>query len=133
MAFSDTQKAKIRRYLGYPDIYRDHDPRLESALDVVGGRAEVQALIEADLAALEALETKLTSTQSYGGVRRADDIEFFPGEQIASLRTEGRRFVGRMSITLGVPIASDVFGSTGYGGDGWMGIATQYGGMFQVG
>lgn len=134
MAFTDAQKAQIRRYLGYPDVYRQANPRLESALNLVGDRPDSKALIEADLAALMTLETKLTAAQAYGGLKRVDDIEFYPNAaQTKSLRDEGRRVVGRISITMGVAPAADVFGAGGYAGDSWMGPRSQYGGMFGAG
>lgn len=135
MAFSDAQKALIRRYLGFPDVLRQSNTRLESAMDVVGGRAEVQALIETDLAALAAVETQLTNAISSGGIKKVDEIEFFENGQRAAIRSEGRRLCGRLSITMGVPLVGDAFGEQGYGGDGFMGVGFQYGsgGMFPCG
>ncbi len=135
MAFTDAQKAKIRRYLGYPDVFRYANTRLESAIDVVGGRAEVQALVEADLAALDTIDAKLSSVaSSQGGLKRIDDIEFYEGQAVSQIRSDGRRMAGRLSITFGVPIEGDVFGSGGYTGDGWSGACHQYGGgMFRLG
>ena len=134
MAFTDTQKAQIRRYLGYPDVFRYANTRLESAIDVIGARSEVQAMVESDLAALAAIETKLSGTVvNSAGVKRVDEIEFFQSQALKDIRSEGRRICGRMSVTFGVPLASDVFGSGGYAGDSWMGTATQYGGTFGLG
>lgn len=134
MAFTDAQKAKIRRYLGYPDVFRYANTRLESAIDVIGGRAEVQALVEADLTALDAVDTKLSSVaSSQGGLKRIDDIEFYEGQAVSQIQSDGRRLVGRLSITFGVPVQGDVFGSGGYTGDEWSRGRTQYGGMFNLG
>lgn len=121
MAFSDAQKTQIRRYLGYPDVYRQAHTRLESAIDVVGSRPDTQTLIESDLAALVAIEAKLSgAVLSSAGVRKVDEIEFFQNGSLDITRKEGRRICGRLSVTFGVPLASDVFGTSGYGGDGWM-------------
>ena len=121
MAFSDAQKTQIRRYLGYPDVYRQANTRLESAIEVVGSRPDTQTLIESDLAALVAIEAKLSgAVLSSAGVRKVDEIEFFQNGSLDITRKEGRRICGRMSVTFGVPLASDVFGTSGYGGDGWM-------------
>lgn len=128
MPFSDAQKTQIRRYLGYPDVYRQANTRLESAIDVVGGRPDTQALIEADLAALATIETKLNGTVlSSAGVKKVDEIEFFQNGNVSVTRNEGRRICGRMSVTFGVPLASDVFGNAGYCGDGWMQNVTPIG------
>lgn len=121
MAFSETQKTQIRRYLGYPDVYRQANTRLESAIEVVGSRPETQTLIEADLASLATIEAKLSgSVLSSAGVKKVDEIEFFQNGSLSVTRQEGRRICGRLSITFGVPIASDVFSSMGYQGDAWM-------------
>jgi hypothetical protein len=134
MAFTDAQKAKIRRYLGYPDVFRYANSRLESAIDVIGARAEVQALVEADLTALEAIDAKLlTVASSQGGLKRIDDIEFYEGQAVSQIRSDGRRLAGRLSITFGVPLAGDVFGTAGYTGDEWSRGQTQNGGMFPLG
>jgi len=134
MAFTDAQKAKIRRYLGYPDVFRYANTRLESAIEVIGGRAEVQTLVEADLTALDAIDAKLSSAaSSQGGIKRVDDIEFYQGQVVSQIQSDGRRIVGRLSITFGVPIEGDYFGSGGYLGDGWSRKQTQYGGMFNLG
>ena len=128
MAFSDAQKTQIRRYLGYPDVYRQANTRLESAIDVVGSRPDTQTLIESDLAALVAIEAKLSgAVLSSAGVRKVDEIEFFQNGNLDITRKEGRRICGRLSVTFGVPLASDVFGTSGYGGDGWMQNVTPIG------
>ena len=36
MAFTDDQLTMIRQVLGYPDVFRQYDPRLESAFVSVG-------------------------------------------------------------------------------------------------
>lgn len=119
--FTDAQKALIRRYLGYPDVYRQANPRLEGALDVVGSRSETQALVEGDLAALVAIEAKLSgSVLSSAGVRKVDEIEFFERGNLETTRSEGRRICGRMSALFGVPLCADVFGTQGYRSDAWM-------------
>ena len=128
MSFSDAQKTQIRRYLGYPDVYRQANTRLESAIDVVGSRPDTQSLIESDLAALVAIEAKLSgAVLSSAGVKKVDEIEFFQNGNISVTRSEGRRICGRMSVTFGVPLASDVFGNAGYCGDGWMQNVTPIG------
>lgn len=128
MSFSDAQKTQIRRYLGYPDVYRQANTRLESAIDVVGGRPDTQAIIETDLAALVAIEAKLSgSVLASAGVKKVDEIEFYQNGASTNVRKEGRRICGRMSITFGVPLAGDCFGTGGYGGDSWMSNITPIG------
>lgn len=131
MAFTEAQKVKLRVYLGYPDTYQQANTRLESAIDVIGGRAATQTEVESVLASLAAVETSLASSLSSAGLKRAEDVEWYEGSSgsaaIDQKRSEGRRYCSRLSIIFGVPLAGDYFGSRGYEGDNWMGVGHQYG------
>lgn len=116
--FSETAKAQIRMYLGYPDDFRFRNYRLESILESLS--AESQTLVETALTNLAAIETQILNvTMGVAGIKRADDIEFFQGRAITDVRRLGRQYVGRISILTGVPIYSDIFGEGGYLGDGF--------------
>jgi hypothetical protein len=132
MAFSDIQRAKIRHYLGYPDVFRAANPRLEDAMNVVGDRPEVQADIEVILGHLATADAQIAGqgTTSAAGVKRVDEIEFFPKGETDALteaRRWGRMWASRLSIVLGVPIANDVFSERGYSGDWWSRFDMQVG------
>jgi len=117
MALTDTQKAKCRHYLGYPDQFRYRNTRLESVLSNLSAEAETQV---ADiLTALASIETSILSVAlSQGGLKRVDEVEFYSGTSATSSRQNlGRMYAGRLSVVLGVPIYSDVFGKGGYLGD----------------
>ena len=138
MAFTSLQKVKIRLYLGYPNLYRYKHTRLESAMDAVEPDAET--LVAADLTALDAIQSNLsTSVATDGGIKRVDEVEFFSE---SGSRKEGRaaarQIVTRISTILGVPIYADVFGEAGYPGDAWselggLGGATRGGGLIPLG
>ena len=128
MAFTEAQKVQIRGYLGYPDVFRYANPRLESALEVVGSRPETQASVEALLGQLADLQTRFGAQLSTSGVKKVDEIEFFEIGPIAALCTFGRMLCGQLSTLFGVPLASDAFGPGGYSGDWFMGASFQYGG-----
>lgn len=80
-------------------------------------------MIEGWLSALQSIETQVTTTGfSIAGLKKADEIEWYPGGGGANgsqktLQDWGRMYVSRISVALGVPIYSDVFGKTGYLGD----------------
>jgi hypothetical protein len=123
--FTDTEKAQIRLYLGRPDQFRYVDTRLESMLTTVSAEAEV--IVRAALAKLVTIEAAMTSDDAIenAGLKRVDEIWFENGwRRLAEIRKLGRMQVGRISITLGVPIYSDVFGSAGYLGDSFSDIRT---------
>lgn len=133
---TDSQKAKIRLYLGYPDLFRYKHTRLESVLNNLSIDAESQ--IADLLGKLETVETAvLDAGTNAAGVRRVDEIWFETGSKRATeVRKLGRQYVGRLSIITGVPIYSDVFGTQGYLGDSFSGSGggqRQGGGFFGLG
>lgn len=119
---TETQKAKIRLYLGYPDYFRSKHTRLESVLENLSPESE--DLIGASLTKLDTIEAALLEAGTDGaGVKRVDEIWFDNGKQRTSeIRKLGRQYVSRISIITGVPIYSDVFGGSGYLGDSFSGL-----------
>ncbi len=123
MAFTSDQEARIRRYLGYPDLWRYKDTRLEGAMDSAGADPDASALVIADLAQIAAIDAKITSEGvDNAGVKAVDEIEFFEnGGAVETWRNIGRSIIGRISTTLGVPLYADYYGTRGYPGDAFMG------------
>jgi hypothetical protein len=140
VAFTDAQRVKLRLYLGYPNINRHRDSRLESALDIVGDDAAAKAEVESIMASIVAVDTSLVASLGTAGLKRAEDIEWYQagssstvGPEISSKWSEGRRHISRLSILFGVPIWGDYYGGRGYPGDAFMGIGHQYGGPLKLG
>lgn len=139
MAFTNAEKAKIRTVLGYPNLFRYKNPRLESALDAVDTDGE--AIVRAELTAIAQVDTELLSGGGgfdSAGVKKVDEIEFQTGSvsmtAIAQLQRIGRVHIGRISSFFGTPINGDYYGSTGYPGDPWskqMGMGQQ-GSSFEI-
>lgn len=122
MALTDTQKATIRLYLGYPDQFRYRNTRLESVMDNLSPEAEVQ--ISTILTALATVESQIlvNVSTSTSGVKRVDEITFFDPINGVNIgfkngKEAGRYFAGRLSIITGVPIQNSAFNGSGYGGD----------------
>lgn len=129
------QRAKIRLVLGYPSIYRFKHVRLESVFDSIDEESE--ALVLNALSSFETVEAQILEFLPTIGIKRVDDITFQDGPMVTinGLRRQGRMFVARVSILLGVPIASDVFGGSGYLGDAFLSPSsgTRNGGFFNLG
>lgn len=127
---TDAQKAKVRLYLGFPDLYRYQNVRLESALDAIS--SEVETNVISILARIAAVETRLDGTLTTAGLSSvgAGDPEFYEGAKLKEIRSEGRRLCGQLSMLFGVPLQGDAFSTNGYQGDGWMSGPFQYGGFF---
>lgn len=117
MAFTSAQLASIRTYLGYPDNFRWADTRLETVMANVS--PDAQTLVIGYLADLATIETALLGPGlAAAGAKRVDEIWMENGgSMMREQRKLGRMRVGRISIILGVPIYSDVFGQGGYLGD----------------
>lgn len=111
MALTDTQKAAVRLYLGYPDGSRGGPGDLERAMD--GLSAAGQTVVEGLLTSLAAIDTKLSSSWDRQKVTRAEEITFAGPEELRALRGEGGRVASRLAAALGVPIASNPFAMQG--------------------
>lgn len=112
MALTDTQKAKIRQYLGWSARYHTNDDALEKAMVTIGDLPEDEARVTAALTVLETLDTELTEARGRLKASVVGSITLNANE-IAWLRSEGRRVVKRIAAILGVEIRSDAFGSGG--------------------
>ena len=124
MAFTDAQKENIRFYLGYPQVYLYANPRLESAINVVGNSATLVDKVQGILDKLDATQDNLSQAQQTAGLKRAEDIEWYGNTNqnvVGILNAEGKKFCTQLSIIFGVPIANNVFaqGGPGYSGDTW--------------
>lgn len=115
MALTDDQKASVRYYLGWPDVNRMADLRLEGAMGSVSTQAVTQ--IAALLASLATLDAALlgTSAISAAGLKSVDNggVEWFSATSAqASVNAQGRRLVARLAAILQISIKVDVFGSS---------------------
>lgn len=126
MAFTETQKDQIRRFLGYPGGFRDSNYRLESMLDTIGADSVEQSSVESILTELVTLDAAIaTGATGAGGVygagalKRVDEVEFYnvtgeSGSTNAGLVTALRRakmLVERLRQRFGVELAGNYFGT----------------------
>jgi hypothetical protein len=123
MAFTSAEATQIRHFLGYPQVYRQSNPRLESAILVVGNDPDATVLVQGLLAKIEAVRTEIQGTAlASAGLKALDkgDVELYPdNQQTRGMKAIGRTHVAELSVIMGVPIANDIFGTVGYQGDAW--------------
>lgn len=123
MAFTTSEAAAIRHALGYPQVYRHANPRLESALAVVGGDIDAATIVRGLLASIAGVRAQIEAVAlPSAGVSGLDKggVELHGAHaQIAGMRKIGRGYVGELSGLFGVPRSADIFGESGYQGDGW--------------
>lgn len=118
---TETQKARVRQVLGFPDYFRQRHTRLESVLNNLSPESEVQ--IAATFLLIDEVDVALLK---YGtiraGVKRVDEIWFSDRYRpLLEIRRLGRTYVGRISVILGVPPYGDYFSGQGYSGDNFSG------------
>ncbi len=109
MAFTLTEKAKIRFYLGYQDLFRDINTSLESQLSATGISAEAQTIVKSILSSLADIDTKLLGSHTRLKASTVGSIKL-NAEELYQLRGEGRRFVLRLSSIFGVSPREDIYG-----------------------
>ena len=104
MAFTETQRSKLRAYLGYADRWLDYAGGIEWALDLAGDDGYIQEEIEDILSDLAIIDAALMSGISVAGIKSAGqgDVEFYQSGKIRDLRKTGNWLINVLSIKLGV-------------------------------
>lgn len=123
MALTETQRDQVRQYVGWTFRFRQTDSQLELALNAVDQDTTVQATVIVILGQLATIDTAITDAYSRIQAKAlVGEVELMESQEISILRSEGRRFVGRLAGYLGVPVYQDVYSSslpshfTGYRG-----------------
>lgn len=109
MAFTDTQKAQIRRWLGWSGRYFQTDSQLEQALLAIA--AETQLLVEAEITNLTTIDAALSSSslRTHFKAEQVGSITLQGADELELLRSQGRQAVGRIAAMLGVEVRHDAF------------------------
>ena len=126
MAFTETQKDQVRRFLGYPGGFRDSNFRLESMFGTIGNDAVEQASVEALLTELYAIDTAIAAgaastagTYGAGGLKKVDEIEFYEiggsgssgNAGLVTALKRGKMLIERLRQRFGVELAGNYFGT----------------------
>lgn len=117
MAFTEAERVRVRRYLGYSRLYLQTDPRLESVLTSVQSEADggaapdssTEDLIRALLADLAELEVAMKALWAQAQALDADGLKIDVARAMTVLRSEGRRLIGAIADQLEVNPRRDVF------------------------
>jgi hypothetical protein len=123
VAFTDTQRAQIRLYLGWPARFWQMNSRLEQAMNAVESQAEEVTICTDLLTALVAHDARVTACYSRLKAMKVGSIELTGHGELLALRSEGRRLSGRLAATLAVDVQHDVWAGSGpkqfASSDGW--------------
>jgi len=117
MAWTEADRATIRHYLGFPALFLQADPRLESALQSVQSVADhgtrpdnsTELQIRGWLAQLVHVEARLEELWDEAEALKVDELGVDPMRAMALMRSEGRRVVGNIARALGTAPRHDVF------------------------
>ncbi len=124
MAFTEAERVDIRKYLGFPALFQQANPRLEFAMTAVQSTADggirpdgsTEALIRKTLGKLATLEDSLEALWTQAQALTVDELKIDPARGMMVLRAEGRRLVGIIAVVLNTVPRIDVF-SSGVGRD----------------
>lgn len=114
MSLSTTQRAKVRRYLGFPDGNCELSSSLEGAMTSLSAEGEVEVV--AVLTQLATIETSLESSWARQKVIRAEEVTLAGADEIMALRAEGNRLASTLASILGVEPRRQAFTSGASGG-----------------
>jgi hypothetical protein len=115
MAFTNAEKTRLRRYLGFSELYRQVETRLESQLDALPtNNPDAETQVRALLAKVDAVDTKIQSA----GLENLDaakvkDVVLLGAEQLRALRAQGRMLIRQIAITFDLEPRRDYFDEGG--------------------
>lgn len=114
-SLTDAQKDSVRQYVGWTFRFFQTDSQLELALNAVDNdpTGVPVTTVTGMLAALGVIDAAIVDAYSRIKAKTlVGEVELMESQEIAILRSEGRRNVGRLAAYLGVPVRQDVYSST---------------------
>jgi hypothetical protein len=113
MALSLTQRAQVRLYCGWSARFWQMDSRLEQAMNALASNAEEETIVTDLLTQLVAHDARFTAAYTRLKALAVGKITLPGHGELMALRSEGRRFSGRLASILGVAIRHDVWSGRG--------------------
>lgn len=117
MAFSETEKAQIRKVMCAPKrflvqygLLSDKFP-LEDAMDQVGEDAETKAIIIAALSDIDSIDSQIDELNELGFVEKADDFGLNVAKGTKGFEKRGRQKIAIISSALGLQPLFDYYAS----------------------
>ena len=127
MAFTDAEKARIRRYLGFSQGFHDVDTRLEGQLDTLPSTwPEAETQVRDILTQLIAVDRKLQGA-ALGNMNFTEivgEVKFLGPDQLDALREHGRTLIQQLAITFNIEMS---------GQPDYYGAVVSTGGIIQLG
>lgn len=114
--WSEAERALIRRYLGFPALFHQFEPRLENALTAVQANDQPGGVLPTDdtqtdmrnaMTQLAFIDTQRQTLLPLLFVKSAgsNNAQIIPGVALWDLEDQGRKYINLLSIPLGtIPI-----------------------------
>lgn len=106
MAYTNAERVKIYRYLGFSPHLRNNDPRVELAIVATSPISDgglwpdttLEAQVRALLASLDALEVRRNDLTLIAEAGKADEVDVDPARAMALIHSERRRFIVELAV-----------------------------------
>ena len=118
-AFTDDEKASIRSYLGFSQLFFLIDPRLEGQMNTLPTSVPSSVtLVRAILVKLAGVDAALDNALPHLTLIKAEDITFLGVGELEGLRDQGRMLIGQMATIFQIQVPRDYYatGELGMGG-----------------
>lgn len=135
--FVESDRVKIRRWLGFAGIFTQADPRLENAITSIqsvsdgGTRPDnsTETAVKSYLTKLDGIETQWMLLTTEGGMQggKIDELSIDPLRGLEGLKKIGRMYVGFIADAVSTRPRRDVFSSPKLLSDGDGGSLPDYG------
>jgi len=108
MALDGSQRAKIRKYLGYSSRYLQSgcgdEQRLESAFDAIAGVPDDEAQVLVELERCERVDVQIEKVFTTALAIQDGSIHLRAAYQLQTVRSIGTQAAGRISRLIGMPL-----------------------------
>lgn len=104
MALTGTQRAQIRKYLGWEARFHQVTPQLEQAMDAIAALPDDEAEVIAELGQCHEVDAALAKVRTTAMAVSTGGVELRAAYQLQTLRSLGTQHAARIANILGVPL-----------------------------
>lgn len=108
MAFTDTEKATIRMYMGWSARFGQTDTALERAMSAIETQPADETLARIHLAELARIDAAITACEARFKADQVGTIKLSQSE-LSRLRSRGEERVGRLATLFAVEVRNNAF------------------------
>jgi hypothetical protein len=113
MAWQDSDREKIRKYLGYPLVAGSLGTIQARQTEVETLSSDAVVTAQGFLNELRKIEETIASKRSYAAAAShstaGSSTDYFPGRTLGDLREEGSRYARELAELMGLVVMRDIF------------------------